>query len=463
MYISTTAWLFPLLSSAVASPATVSPATSSLETRGLSDVLSILTSTIEGVAYLGQGITQDLALLVSALGDVQNGKIDPVTTIEEALGSLGNVRNASEVGLIGVAIDVVKNGLAPKNILDLVQGLTAESLNSMANNNTKEPISTIFPKKAAGDAPYDISEESLRSSIHIPEGFQYGANGKRPVLLVPGTANPAGTTYYFNYEKLFTASDFADPVWLNIPGNTLGDIQVTAEYIAYAINYIAGICDNAQIGVLAWSQGSIDVQWALKYWPSTWASVSDFLSISGEFHGTLLEIPCVVPNPVCKPALRQQSYNSNLITTLRAGDGDSAYVPTTSVYSGIDELVSPQSGPEASARLNDVRGVGVTNTQIQLACPGKPAGSLYTHDPLLFNALVYALFADALVHDGPADLARVDLDTVCNRLVAPGLDLTDVLGTEVEAYVYNVIEALSYKGEDSGEEPPIKEYARISS
>jgi hypothetical protein len=106
---------------------------------------------------------------------------------------------------------------------------------------------------------------------------------------------------------------------------------------------------------------------------------------------------------------------------MRANDGDSAYVPTTSVYSGIDELVSPQVGLNASARLNDVRGVGATNIQIQMACPGLPAGSLYTHDPLLFNSLVYALFADALTHDGPADLSRIDLDTVCNQIIAPAL------------------------------------------
>ncbi|KAJ5295300.1 hypothetical protein N7508_010121 [Penicillium antarcticum] len=454
--LRTASLLLPQLLSVLATPASVSP----LQPR---DLISSLSNTIKSIGYLGQGITQDLALLVSTLDDVENGKIDPVTTIEEALGSLGNVRNASEVGLIGVAIDVVKNGLAPKNVLDLVQGLTASSLNSMENENLREPESTIFPKKASSDAPYDISEEKLRSSIYIPEEFQYGANGKRPVLLVPGTANPAGTTYYFNYEKLFNQSNFADSVWLNIPDNTLGDIQVTAEYIAYAINYISGITGNTKIGVLAWSQGSIDVQWALKYWPSTWDSVSDFLSISGEFHGSLSEELCLVPNTLCKPALRQQSYDSNLITTLRAGDGDSAYVPTTSVYSGIDELVAPQVGPEASARLKDVRGVGVTNTQIQLACPGKPAGTLYTHDPLLFNSLVYALFADALTHDGPADLSRVDLDTVCNQLIAPGLVLTDMLGSEVEAYVYNAIDSSTYKGSASSEEPPIKEYARISS
>jgi hypothetical protein len=452
--------LFPLFLSALAKPAA---SVSSVETRGFSDLISNLESSLKAVGYLAQGITQDVTLLVSALRDVQDDKIDPVTTLEEALGSLGNVRNASDVGLIGVAIDVVTNGLAPKNILDLVKGLTNQRLNSMNNDNSEEPSSPVFPKKTSDDAPYSLSEEELRSTIYIPDEFQYGANGKRPVLLIPGTANAAGTTYYFNYEKLLSQSDFADPVWINIPGNTLADIQVTAEYIAYAINYISGISQDTKIGVIAWSQGSIDVQWTLKYWPSTRDSVDDFLVISGEFHGSLAAEPCLVQNPLCTPALRQQGYDSNLIKTLLAEDGDSAYVPTTSVYSGIDELVAPQVGPNASARLKDVRGVGVTNTQIQLACPGLPAGTFYTHDPMLFNPLVYALFVDALTHEGPADLSRVDLDTVCNQVLAPGLVLTDLLGTEVEVYVYNVIDFLSFGYLGSSEEPPIKDYARISS
>ncbi|KAJ6051897.1 hypothetical protein N7460_002431 [Penicillium canescens] len=420
--------LFPLFLSALAKPAA---SVSSVETRGFSDLISNLESSLQAVGYLAQGITQDVTLLVSALRDVQDGKIDPVTTLEEALGSLGNVRNANDVGLIGVAIDVVTNGLAPKNILDLVKGT----------------VKPYIPQKASDDAPYSLSEEELRSTIYIPDEFQYGANGKRPVLLIPGTANAAGTTYYFNYEKLLSESDFADPVWINIPGNTLADIQITAEYIAYAINYISGISQDTKIG----------------YWPSTRDSVDDFLVISGEFHGSLSAEPCLVQSSLCTPAIRQQGYDSNFIKTLLAEDGDSAYVPTTSVYSGIDELVAPQVGPNASARLKDVRGVGVTNTQIQLACPGLPAGTFYTHDPMLFNPLVYALFVDALTHEGPADLSRVDLDTVCNQILAPGLVLTDLLGTEVEVYVYNVIDFMSFGYMGSSEEPPIKDYARMSS
>jgi hypothetical protein len=246
------------------------------------------------------------------------------------------------------------------------------------------------------------------------------------------------------------------------------------EYVAYAINYISTVSSDANVSVIAWSQGNIDTQWALKYWPSTRSHVSDLISISPDFHGTLLAYySCPgAPSPNCVPSIIQQEYNSNLINTLRANGGDSAYVPTTTLYSSADQVVQPQDGTGASAYMLDARGVGVTNNQIQTICPGQPAGGSFTHEAMLYNPLSYALAVDALTHSGPGSVSRLNLATVCAQLVAPGITANDIVLSEGNQLLYlkatglTVVETLVVFSVSLAlyqpkvvTEPPIKSYA----
>ncbi|CAI7644062.1 unnamed protein product [Penicillium bialowiezense] len=198
------------------------------------------------------------------------------------------------------AISLVSAGLVPPNILSL---LNPNPINSYTNANSP-PKTPIYPKSNT-DAPYDIPEPTLRSALYIPPSFTCT---KIPILLVPGTADPAGTTFSFNYARILETPT-TTPAWVNIPDLSLSDIQDNAQYIAYAINYLSTECGR-QIAVLGWSQGALDIQWVLKYWPSTRASVSDFLAVSGDFHGTVVESLCVFDEGVCTPSIRQQGFES---------------------------------------------------------------------------------------------------------------------------------------------------------
>lgn len=327
-------------------------------------------------------------------------------------------------------------GLGP-----LLDGTLSTALNgglpvgeNSINNNNPAPPTKIYPQKKSGDATYSLSEAALRRAIFIPSTFTYGA--KRPLLMIPGTASYGGSTYANNLRKLLTGTSYADPVWLNVPGALLGDAQLTAEYIAYAINYISAISNNNKnIAVTSWSQGGLDAQWVFKYWPSTRAVVKDFLPVSPDFRGTVFaNALCLSPNSavnvLCDPSIIQQEATSQYITKLRSGGGDSAYVPTTTFYSGFfDEIVEPQQGTGASAFINDARNVGVSNNEVQKVCAGQPGGSFYGHAGVLFHPLTYALIVDALTHDGPGSLSRIDVKSVCSNYAAPGLDLDDVIAT----------------------------------
>lgn len=177
-------------------------------------------------------------------------------------------------------------------------------------------------------------------------------------------------------------------------------------------------------------------QWGLKYWPSLRSKISNAIRISPDHHGTI-EVPLLcpvdgVPGIACTPAAKQQGFDSDFINTLRADGGDSAYVPTTNVYSIFDEIIQPQVDPNASGALDDARNVGVSNTQVQTVCtPFLPGAAPYfSHAGTLYNPIGYALAVDALTHDGPGQLERLDLQQECSRFASPGLSMRELLLTE---------------------------------
>ncbi|KAF7588550.1 hypothetical protein BBP40_005539 [Aspergillus hancockii] len=157
--------------------------------------------------------------------------------------------------------------------------------------------------------------------------------------------------------------DFADPIWINISGFSLKDIQVNAE------------CDDLARARLRYAMGS-EV-------PALNTRHGVFISISADFHGTLSEDGCILPSQLCTPAIKHQDYESDLVHALRADNGDPVYVPTTCVYFDVDEVFLLVTDPNASGALKDVKHVLVTNAQIQLVCPGKLAGGFYLHKTML--------------------------------------------------------------------------------
>lgn len=337
------------------------------------------------------------------------------------------------------------------SLLGGVSGLLPIGKNSIANINLRAPATAVYPKRGANDAPYSLTEAQLRAAIYIPPAFTYGQ--KPPTIFVPGTASYGGSTFGSNLIKLLTGQSYADPVWLNLPGASLGDIQVNSEYVAYAINYISGISQNKNVSVISWSQGGVNTQWAFTFFPSTRAVVTDFIPIAPDFHGTILaNAACLsvggagaLQAPYCAPAFQQQEYDSALIAAFRAKGGDTAYVPTTTLYSGFfDEIVEPQQGTGASGFLQGPSTL-VTNNEFQTVCPaGSPGASFFGHATSLYNPLGYALVVDALTHDGPGLASRVDLTTACSTYSAPGLTITDNLETAALIPVALVLDLLYF-------------------
>jgi hypothetical protein len=136
-----------------------------------------------------------------------------------------------------------------------------------------------------------------------------------------------------------------DIAWITIPYRSLKDSQVTSEYVAYNIQRLAAMSATKKIFVIGHSQGNINIQWALAFWPSVRQHVTGFISLAGDFHGTA-EGPllCTTQNILqggCSPSVFQQSVGSNYLAAQNA-IGGSALVPTTSIYTIFDDIIQPE-------------------------------------------------------------------------------------------------------------------------
>lgn len=320
---------------------------------------------------------------------------------------------------------------------------------------------TIYPQKAASDPIYSVDEATLKAAIKLPKGFTAGK--KMPVILVPGTGTTGTESFSSNFMKNLADDPMVEPVALDIPHNLLDDVQINAEFVAYSINSVSMMAGNKNVSVVTWSQGSIDMQWAVKYWTSTRAIVSDFVAISPDINGTtvastLEPVQGAVSIP---PSLHQQESDSMLIATLRANGGDSAFVPTTTIYSSFDQVVIPQVGDTASGYFKQDNGIPAANYQLQVVCGNNSAaGGNFTHEGVVYNSFTYAIALDAFSNPGPGDAKRLDLQKVCSAPLAPGLTAKDKaamdgLGSTVQK---NVLVYLA-TGNTSSTEVPIRAYA----
>lgn len=191
------------------------------------------------------------------------------STIEDAFSKLQSILDGKNLTLFDTATQLISAGLSSltwDGVVSYIEGLES-GLASSSNVNSREPSVAVYPSASTGDAPYSFSEDELRSALYIPGNFTYGASGTpQPILLVGGTGNPGYVTFVGTYIKLLQNEEtsFGDPVWLNIPGYELDDLQKNAEFVAYAINYLSGISGNRSIAVMGYSQGNLDSQWACK-------------------------------------------------------------------------------------------------------------------------------------------------------------------------------------------------------
>ena len=260
--------------------------------------------------------------------------------------------------------------------------------------------------------PLSVPAAALRASLKCEPSV---TNAKvEPVLLNPATGVTPEENYSWNWEP---ALDQLGIPWCayTAPNHTLNDIQTSGEYLVYAIRTMYGLA-HRKIAIIGHSQGGMSMRWPLRFWPDTRAMVDDVIGFSGSNHGTTVLAPGMCATG-CPPADWQQGYESNFIRALNSGAETFPGISYTEIYTHTDEVVQPNSGPNATAAVH-TGGGEITNVATQDICPA----DRYEHLTIgTVDPVAYALAVDALTHAGPANPARIP-QSVCSQVAMPGVN-----------------------------------------
>ncbi|KRB77381.1 hypothetical protein ASE01_11715 [Nocardioides sp. Root190] len=241
------------------------------------------------------------------------------------------------------------------------------------------------------------------------------ATGPRPILLNPATSVTPVENYSWNWSKVFAAQG-RYTCTVTMPFHTFGDIQVAAEYLVHAIRTMHQRTGR-KIAILGHSQGGMSPRWALRFWPDVRPQVAEVIGMAPSNHGTAVLLGCIPGLTRCVPAVWQQKAGSAFMKALNSGAETFSGIDYTNVYTMLDEVVVP--APSSALTTGSGR---ISNVKVQSVCPLEP----YEHVLMgTVSPTVHAIVMDALDHDGPAQVARVDR-SACTKLFMPGIDPTDV-------------------------------------
>jgi hypothetical protein len=153
----------------------------------------------------------------------------------------------------------------------------------------------------------------------------------------------------------------------------------SSEYVAYGINLLASTT-GGPIRVLTHSQGGLNTQWALTFFPSTRANTKIFTALAPDYRGTdmidkLVIYSLYAATHMANAAALQQASDSNFVHALAAHGGLTSLARTNNLYTRTDEVVMPEVGPRATSVLG---GSLATNIAVQDICPGRIVGHFGT-------------------------------------------------------------------------------------
>jgi hypothetical protein len=270
------------------------------------------------------------------------------------------------------------------------------------------PASAVAAARS-GDPPVTVEGSKLRSAL-VCHG-RIAADARQPILYAPGTGSDGSQVWALGHGA-FEA--LGRPMCtVSFPDRTTADVQVSVQYLVYAIRATARRA-HRPVALIGISQGGLLARIALTYWPTLRRQITDVVSAAGTQHGVAsADGRAACAQSGCTPAVWQQLAGSHFLSALNNGR-DETPGPTawTTVRSATDTTVTPATGLHPTSALK-----GATNILIQRVCPGRHT----THIGTAVDSVTIAAITDAVTHRGPARFSRLGPD-VCAHPYGAGLD-----------------------------------------
>jgi hypothetical protein len=292
--------------------------------------------------------------------------------------------------------------------------------------------------------PLDVPVARLRAAVHCTP-FK---NPRRdPVLLVHGTGLDAEQSWGWNYARVLPTLGW-DTCTVTLPDHAMNDIQVSSEYVVWAVRTIAAR-SHRKVSIIGHSQGGLEPRWALRWWPDVRADVGHYIGLASPNHGIVAADACIASGN-CWPAVWQFAHGAQFLQALNRGGESPGPTQYTAIYSATDELVQPAIGA-ATAALAPAP--NASSIEIQAICPGRPVN----HISLMDDGVVFEIVRRVLMSSHPVSAGQIPL-TACATTTMPGLTPADAAVGNATTYAAAAQGFASQPGVHA--EPTLAGYAR---
>jgi pimeloyl-ACP methyl ester carboxylesterase len=316
-------------------------------------------------------------------------------------------------------------------------------------------IATVAAPTAAAAPTPGPTLQTHRSDLQqaLTCNGELSTSQRDPVLLVHGTFADSEINWSWNYKEALPAR--GEPACtVDLPNLAAGDIQVSTEYVVYAIRTMAKE-SGRKVAVIGHSQGGLETRWALRWWPDLRHKVSDVIMLATPNQGSAFPDGLCTSPGICAASLYQMRSDSKFLAALNHGRDAIGGVSFTSIVTDDDQIfVLPEQGM-LGGHSHLISNVALQDEDL---CPDhhfQPAE--LAHVSLAFDGVAYALVVDALDHRGAADPSRID-PSVCNDATMPGVTLNEAYA-KVADYAATLTYLLGPDGPKADGEPRLACYA----